>query len=126
MGLDRTPFVIPSQSEDWPTRATPRRAAVNSLGLGGTNAFAVLQQAPDMAEQADTASAEPVNILALSAQSKPALTKLASQWQQHLKGLKDAESVTSSCYSLTRFRKPFRHRLAVAAAAVAAAVQSVG
>src|SRR5699024_10822301 len=36
-------FVNP---EPLPMPGTPSRAAVNSLGIGGTNAFAVLEQAP--------------------------------------------------------------------------------
>lgn len=116
MGLDRTPFSIPTQTEDWPTRETPRRAAVNSLGLGGTNAFAVLQQAPVIEEKNSIAPSRPSHLLALSAHSKPALLNLATQWREHLQDLENDQQLSNGCYSATRYRKRFKHRLAVTAA----------
>lgn len=115
MGLDRTPFAIPTQTEDWPDRETPRRAAVNSLGLGGTNAFAVLQQAPELMEEKAASGSRPAHVLALSAHSKPALLNLATQWQQHLQDLETDQQLSNACYSATKYRKRFKHRLAVAA-----------
>src|SRR5262249_57965328 len=41
-----SPFFVNTQCRDWPADGHPRRAAVNSLGLGGTNAFVVLEQPP--------------------------------------------------------------------------------
>jgi len=41
-----SPFFVNTQCRDWPAGDHPRRAAVNSLGLGGTNAFVVLEQPP--------------------------------------------------------------------------------
>nr|UXE44357.1 phthiocerol synthesis polyketide synthase type I PpsE [uncultured bacterium] len=41
-----TPFFVNTERRDWPAGDQPRFAAVNSLGLGGTNAFVVLQEAP--------------------------------------------------------------------------------
>jgi acyl transferase domain-containing protein len=39
-----TPFFVPKEAMPW--TGSVRRAAVNSLGIGGTNAFAILEEAP--------------------------------------------------------------------------------
>jgi acyl transferase domain-containing protein len=41
------PVRVNDQPRDWPRGDTPRRAGVNSLGVGGTNAFVVLEEAPE-------------------------------------------------------------------------------
>jgi acyl transferase domain-containing protein len=44
--LHSSPFYVNTKLSDFPAGDTPRRAAVNSLGIGGTNSFAVLEEAP--------------------------------------------------------------------------------
>ncbi|NIF98499.1 type I polyketide synthase, partial [Burkholderia sp. Ax-1720] len=46
--LAGSPFYIPTRAEAWPEPAgTPRRAAVSALGVGGSNAHVILEQAPE-------------------------------------------------------------------------------
>src|SRR5690606_13338563 len=50
-----SPFIVNDVLTPWPHTEGPRRAAVNSLGVGGTNAHAVIEQAPATAAAARNA-----------------------------------------------------------------------
>ncbi|MEM9220296.1 MAG: beta-ketoacyl synthase N-terminal-like domain-containing protein, partial [Cyanobacteria bacterium P01_F01_bin.150] len=39
-----SPFYVNTELKDWPQQDTPRRASVNSLGIGGTNVHVVLEE----------------------------------------------------------------------------------
>ena len=41
-----SPFYVNTALAEWKPGATPRRAGVSSFGTGGTNAHAVLEEAP--------------------------------------------------------------------------------
>ena len=70
-----SPFTVAASHRAWPKPGL-RRAAVNSLGVGGTNAFAILEQAPRAGERPvdadDTPQALPI-VLPLSAKTPDAL-----------------------------------------------------
>jgi acyl transferase domain-containing protein len=68
IGFDGSPFRVNDRLTDWPSRAHPPRAGINSLGVGGTNAHAVIEAAPGRAESEE--SDWPFQILTVSARSK--------------------------------------------------------
>ncbi|MEU8607912.1 polyketide synthase, partial [Actinoplanes sp. NPDC048791] len=46
LGLDDGPFFVNTELIPWTSGSTPRRAAVSSFGIGGTNAHVIVEQAP--------------------------------------------------------------------------------
>ena len=72
IGFEHTPFRVNDTLCDWPNTDGPCRAAVNSLGVGGTNAHVVLEAAPSVSGSSRE-SVRPLQILRLSAKSKNSL-----------------------------------------------------
>ncbi len=79
-----SPFFVPTSLTPWPHTAAgePRRAAVNSLGIGGTNAFALLEAAPERPKAA--ADDRPYHLLTLSARTPAALGEQVERWTAFL------------------------------------------
>lgn len=111
-----SPFFVNTTLRPWPDHACPRRAAVNSLGIGGTNAFAVLEQAP-APPATPTDVGRSAHVLTLSAKSETALAAYAQRVAAFLRDHPDA-SVADVCYTSQVSRSRFVHRLAVTGSSV--------
>src|SRR5262249_41698432 len=105
-----SPFFVNTQCRDWPAGDRPRLAAVNSLGLGGTNAFVVLEEPPAAAER--TVQTD-LGLFTLSARTGAALR---ASIERHLTSLtRDQAPLPDICFTSTSGRTHFPVRFAAVA-----------
>jgi polyketide synthase PksM len=110
--FEGSPFHVNTDSIEWPQAATPRRAAINCLGIGGTNAFMVLEEPPPR-PLALRAAAMP-RIVVLSAKTEAALWRKVSDliaWLYAGKG----EHLDDIAFTLATGRSLFAHRCVLVA-----------
>ncbi|HEY1107796.1 MAG TPA: condensation domain-containing protein, partial [Opitutaceae bacterium] len=106
-----SPFVVNHALKPWPrTAAAPRRAGVSSFGIGGTNAHAVLEEAPALEP---TSASRKKQLLLLSAKSATALEAATDNLAAHLAGQGSAAVLADVAYTLQVGRKIFPYRRAV-------------
>ncbi len=104
--LESSPFYVNAEPIAWPDHGRPRRAAVSSFGLGGTNAHLILEQAP---ERLSPRAEENDELLLLSAKTRPALAQLAAQLTQHLQH-ESGVSLADVAFTLRSGRADFKER----------------
>jgi acyl transferase domain-containing protein/thioesterase domain-containing protein/acyl carrier protein len=117
LDLPRTPFVISTEASSWPGDR-PRRAGISSLGVGGTNAHVIVQEAPPAAP---TPPAAPEQVLALSARDAGALNDAATRLADFLEAHPET-NLADVAYTLAAGRRELSHRRVVAARDIADAV----
>lgn len=84
--FENSPFFVCDRAREWPRSDQPRRAAVSSFGVGGTNAHIVLEEAPLDVARRDEGSL-PLAVLPVSAKSKASLAANATELATCLEGL---------------------------------------
>lgn len=110
------PLQVLAQGRPWPRGARVRRAAVHALGVGGTNAHVVVEEAPPAS--CGTLSAPPPlawQLLPLSARSPQALRALVQRCQDDLQAPDRQASLPDRAYTLQEGRRAMACRLAVVA-----------
>ncbi|NJM17636.1 MAG: acyltransferase domain-containing protein [Richelia sp. SM1_7_0] len=101
-----SPFFVNTKLREWEAGSTPRRAGVSSLGMGGTNAHVVLEQAPVLA---NSGASRAWQLLVLSAKTESALETATQNLIQYLKLHLD-ENLADIAYTLQLGRRDFNHR----------------
>ncbi|MEB3261315.1 MAG: SDR family NAD(P)-dependent oxidoreductase [Cyanobacteriota bacterium] len=76
--FEQSPFRVITSTCDWPDSDHPRRAGVNSLGVGGTNAHAILEEAP--LQGASHPAQRRFQVLPISAKDEDALVELTTHY----------------------------------------------
>ena len=104
-------FFVNTELCEWPI-AGPRRAAVNSLGIGGTNAFAVLEAAPP--PEALVGADRPAHLLTLSAKTEGALAAYLERVRAFL-AADEGPALADLCYTSNVSRSALPERYAVVA-----------
>lgn len=79
--LKNSPFYVNAELKDWPKSGTPRRAGITSLGIGGTNAHVVLEEAP---QRHLIRQPKPYRLLTVSAKTEAAADQAFEHLSAHL------------------------------------------
>ncbi|HWN42411.1 MAG TPA: amino acid adenylation domain-containing protein [Thermoanaerobaculia bacterium] len=107
--LEESPFYISTRLASWDTGGRPRRAGVSSFGIGGTNAHAVLEEAPPVGPPAHS---RPWQLLVLSAKTPSALEMSAERLAAHLTGT-SGQDLADVAHTLRVGRRSFPYRRAL-------------
>jgi acyl transferase domain-containing protein/SAM-dependent methyltransferase len=105
-----SPFYVNAKTADWVGGEGPRRAAVSALGIGGTNAHVILEEAP-AAPRSGSPSGQP-SVLPLSARNPAALQQMSARLAEHLATHPELE-LADVAHTLCHGRKEHPHRRAV-------------
>lgn len=109
--FDNSPFYVNTKLTQWQPELSPRRAGVSSLGIGGTNAHVVLEEAPITEQRCNGAGEQgrKYKLLLLSAKTESALDTATDNLAQHLKQHPELD-LGDVAYTLQVGRKEFNQR----------------
>lgn len=116
-----SPFYVCARAADWEPIGGRRLAGVNSLGIGGTNAHLIVEEAP---EPAASATAAREHLFVWSARSREALDLLTDDLRRHLEDHGEVNAADVA-YTLQRGRQALRHRRMLVAADLDAVIDAL-
>lgn len=103
--FETSPFYVNNALREWRPAGQPRRAGVSSLGVGGTNAHLIIEEAP--AREAASASRD-WQLFLLSAKTLSALDGATRNLSEHLRSHPEV-SLADTAHTLHVGRQAFQH-----------------
>jgi acyl transferase domain-containing protein len=107
--LADSPFRIPAEARPWTAGDGPRRAGINSLGVGGTNVHLIVEEAPRRARPDASGPALALLPVPLSGKSGAALAELRHRYVSYLRSGPDLDP-GDLVLSAAAGRRHFTHR----------------
>jgi acyl transferase domain-containing protein/acyl carrier protein len=104
--FENSPFYVNTVLAEWKNEKYPLRAGVSSFGVGGTNAHAVLEEAPGPGE---TSPSRKSQMILLSARTESALEQATKNLLDYFEKNPDLP-IADRAYTLHVGRKTFRYR----------------
>jgi 3-oxoacyl-(acyl-carrier-protein) synthase len=109
LALENSPFFVNAEPRPWPRGDRPRRAAVSAFGIGGTNAHAILEEAPPRAPSGPSRSWQ---LLTVSGRTAEALEAATDRLSEHLRQQPELP-LPDVAFTLQQGRAAFEHRRVV-------------
>ncbi|NOU17186.1 MAG: SDR family NAD(P)-dependent oxidoreductase [Bacteroidales bacterium] len=119
--FEKTPFFVNNALIKWDDNEKPRRAGVNSLGVGGTNAFVVLEEYVTEKKSLTKLAAHPV-IAIFSAKTQSGLRRLIEKFSDFIATsitLREDINISDLSYTLQVGREAMKYRVAFIVSSVA-------
>ncbi|POX78683.1 type I polyketide synthase, partial [Mycobacterium kansasii] len=98
-----TRLFVPTETTPWPAASGPRRAAVSSFGLSGTNAHVVLEQPPGQAPS-PAVEASPVTTVTVSGKTAQRVAAVAAALADWMSGPGAAVSLADVAHTMNQHR----------------------
>jgi polyketide synthase PksN len=119
----QSPFYVSEALKPWVANG-PLRAGVSSFGIGGTNAHAIVEEAPQISVVSSAAVPREEHLLVLSAKTETALRAAAARLATHLQRFPDI-NLADVAFTLARGRRNFAYRLAIRCESVQRAIAAL-
>lgn len=119
--FEQSPFFVQNSHSEWTSDGAPLRAGVSSLGVGGTNAHVVLEEAPPRPRGGPS---RPTQLLAISAKSSRALAANVAAHADHLTA-NPGINLADAAYTLSVGRQHLAQRCFAVAGDTAEAAQAL-
>ena len=123
LNLEDSPFYINNTLKKWDQDEYPRRAAVSSFGIGGTNAHLVLEEAP-VVQKEENLFLYPAQLLTFSAKSSEALKRTLKNFADYLYQ-NQHDSISDVGYTLQTGRKAFNYRFSITSNSIEEAYEKI-
>jgi len=119
--FENSPFIVNTQLRDWQANGYPLRAGVSALGVGGTNAHVIVEEAP---KQRASGPGRVVQLLPLATNTESVMPKASANLAEFLAQHPDAK-LADVAYTLQFGRARLPYRRIVVAADASQAIEAI-